>query len=55
MKGKVSIIITLALVLVTSIANAQQKELRKIRLNVFRTDAAMVAAKVNGCFAAEGL
>jgi ABC-type nitrate/sulfonate/bicarbonate transport system substrate-binding protein len=32
-----------------------QKELRKIRLNVFRIDSAMVAAKVNGYFAAEGL
>jgi ABC-type nitrate/sulfonate/bicarbonate transport system substrate-binding protein len=39
----------------TSMANAQQKELRKIRLNVFRIDAATVAAKVNGYFAAEGL
>lgn len=33
---------------------AQSKELRKIRLNVFRTDAATVAAQVNGYFAAEG-
>lgn len=35
--------------------HAQQKELRKMRLNVFRTDAATVAARVNGYFAAEGL
>jgi ABC-type nitrate/sulfonate/bicarbonate transport system substrate-binding protein len=55
MKGKGSIILALALVPLTSMANAQQKELRKIRLNVFRTDAATVAAKVNGYFAAEGL
>jgi len=54
MKWKGSIIFALALVPLTSMANAQQKELRKIRLNVFRTDAAMVAAKVNGYFAAEG-
>ena len=32
-----------------------QKELRKIRLNVFRIDSAMVAARVNGYFANEGL
>jgi ABC-type nitrate/sulfonate/bicarbonate transport system substrate-binding protein len=55
MKGKIGIVLTLALVLFTSIANAQQKELRKIRLNVFRTDSATVAAQVNGDFAAEGL
>ena len=54
MKWKGSIIFALALVPLTSMANAQQKELRKIRLNVFRTDAATVAAKVNGYFAAEG-
>jgi ABC-type nitrate/sulfonate/bicarbonate transport system substrate-binding protein len=35
--------------------HAQQKELRKLRLNVFRTDAATVAARVRGMFAAEGL
>jgi ABC-type nitrate/sulfonate/bicarbonate transport system substrate-binding protein len=34
---------------------AQQKELKKIRLNVFRVDAGTVVAKVNGLFAAEGL
>ena len=35
--------------------HAQTKELKKIRLNVFRTDAATVAARVHGYFAAEGL
>ncbi len=34
---------------------AQTKELKKIRLNVFRVDAATAAAKVRGLFAAEGL
>jgi ABC-type nitrate/sulfonate/bicarbonate transport system substrate-binding protein len=34
---------------------AQSKELKMIRLSVFRTDAAMVAARVHGYFAAEGL
>ena len=54
MKKQTGIVIALALVLLTSVANAQQKELRKIRLNVFRTDAATVAAKSNGYFAGEG-
>ena len=34
---------------------AQPMELKKINLNVFRIDAATVAARVNGYFAAEGL
>ncbi len=34
---------------------AQQKELKKLRVNVFRVDAATAAAKVRGLFAAEGL
>ncbi|HMF47152.1 MAG TPA: ABC transporter substrate-binding protein, partial [Candidatus Saccharimonadales bacterium] len=54
MKRQIGIVIALSLVLLTSVANAQQKELRKIPLNVFRTDAATVAAKTNGYFAAEG-
>jgi ABC-type nitrate/sulfonate/bicarbonate transport system substrate-binding protein len=33
---------------------AQQKEPKKIRLNVFRVDAATVAARVNGYFAGDG-
>ena len=42
-------------VLLMAGATAQaQKEMRKIRLNVFRIDAATVAARVNGYFAAEG-
>ena len=44
-----------ALLLAAQSVHAQQKELRKIRLNVFRTDAATVAARVRGYFAAEGL
>ncbi len=54
MKKQTGIVMALALVLLTSVANAQQKKLRKIRLNVFRTDAATVAAKSNGYFAVEG-
>lgn len=54
MKKRIGSVIALSLVLLTSVANAQQKELRKIRLNVFRTDAATVAAKSNGYFAGEG-
>lgn len=42
------------LLLLPSVADTQQKELRKTRLNVFRTDASTVAAKTNGFFAAEG-
>lgn len=38
-----------------STAGAQQKDLRPLRVNVFRIDAAMVAAKARGLFAAEGL
>ena len=34
---------------------AQQKEPRKIELNVFRIDAAVVAARARGFFAAEGI
>lgn len=36
-------------------AGAEQKELRSLRVNVFRVDAAMAAAKARGLFAAEGL
>jgi len=36
-------------------AGAEQKELRSLRVNVFRVDAAMAAAKARGTFAAEGL
>lgn len=41
--------------LIAQSASGQQKEMRKIRLSVFRIDAAMVAAKINGYFAAEAL
>jgi len=47
--------IALLCLLAAQSATGQEKELRKIRLSVFRIDAAMVAAKVNGYFAAEGL
>src|SRR5580765_6933074 len=47
--------ITLIFLLAAQSANGQQKDLRKIRLSVFRIDSAIVAAKVNGYFAAEGL
>ncbi len=40
---------------VTASADAQQKEPRPLRVNVFRVDAAMAAAKARGLFAAEGL
>jgi len=41
--------------LIAQSASGQQKEMRKIRLSVFRIDSATVAAKGNGYFAAEGL
>lgn len=46
-----------AMLMICSIGEvaAQQKELKRIRLNVFRVDAATVAASVHGYFAAEGL
>jgi ABC-type nitrate/sulfonate/bicarbonate transport system substrate-binding protein len=47
--------ITVIFLLAAQSANGQQKDLRKIRLSVFRIDSAIVAAKVNGYFAAEGL
>ena len=47
-------IIGLLPLLATS-ASAQQKDLRTLRLSVFRVDAAMVVAKARGLFVAEGL
>lgn len=41
--------------LLAASAGAQPKELRQIRLNVFRVDAAVVAARARGLFAAEGI
>lgn len=43
-----------AVLLMTGATAQAQKEMRKIHLNVFRIDAATVAARVNGYFAAEG-
>ena len=53
--GRFMVGMVLLLSLIAQSASGQQKEPRKIRLSVFRIDAAMVAAKVNGYFAAEGL
>ena len=47
--------ITFFCLLAAQSATGQEKEVRKIRLSVFRIDAATVAAKVRGYFAAEGL
>ena len=59
MKKKVTmlgLLIMLAIVSsVVQLLEAQTKELKKIRLNVFRTDAATAVARVQGFFAAEGL
>jgi len=44
-----------AALLMTGATVQAQKEMRKIRLNVFRIDAATVAARANGYFGAEGL
>ena len=41
--------------LLAASASAQQKDLRQLRLSVFRVDAAMVAARARGLFPAEGL
>ena len=56
MTNKVAVFATL-LVMVLSIGDlpAQQKESRKLRLIVFRTDAATVAARARGMFVAEGI
>ena len=53
-KSRIVLGMVVALLLTVQSVYAQ-KELRKIRLNVFRVDAATVAAKVNGYFAGEGL
>jgi ABC-type nitrate/sulfonate/bicarbonate transport system substrate-binding protein len=56
MKGKPALL-GIAMLMIFSIGDvaAQQKEPKKIRLNVFRVDAATVAARVNGYFAGDGL
>jgi ABC-type nitrate/sulfonate/bicarbonate transport system substrate-binding protein len=53
-KSRIVLGMVVALLLTVQSVYAQ-KELRKMRLNVFRVDAATVAAKVNGYFAGEGL
>ena len=40
---------------VGQLVHAQSKELKKIRLNVFRIDAATATARAEGFFAAEGI
>ncbi|HVO94376.1 MAG TPA: ABC transporter substrate-binding protein [Terriglobales bacterium] len=54
-KTRVAVGIGVALLFTMQSAHAQQKELRKIHLNVFRIDAATVAARAHGYFAMEGL
>lgn len=55
MMNKVAGCLLMLMALSIGTSNAQQKELRKLRLNVFRIDAATVAARGRGLFAAEGL
>ena len=58
MKQTRSLTVVAALLSIVAFAvelQAQSKELKMIRLNVFRIDAATVAARVHGYFAAEGL
>src|SRR5690242_5504673 len=47
--------IALLFLLTAQSASGQQRELRKVHLNVFRVDAATAAARGNGYFAAEGI
>mgnify|MGYP001174050127 CR=1 FL=1 len=58
MKQKVTcscLLISLAIFSLADLSYGQTKDMKKIRLSVFRTDAAMVVARVQGFFAAEGL
>lgn len=57
MQLEISGLVTAVSLLPFLVANvgAQQTKLRELRLNVFRVDAAVVAAKARGLFAAEGL
>ena len=56
MKNRVAVFLSVLLMaLLIGESHAQQRELRKLRLNVFRTDAATVVARARGIFAAEGL
>ena len=57
MKG-ISYLVLLVLLGIFAVAErvvAQPMELKKIRLNVFRIDAATVASRVHGYFTSEGL
>ena len=49
------LLMSLAIVSLADLSYGQTKDMKRIRLNVFRTDAATVAARVHGYFAAEGL
>ena len=51
------VLLGIAMLMIFAIGDvaAQQKELKKMRLNVFRVDAATVAAQARGLFAAEGV
>jgi ABC-type nitrate/sulfonate/bicarbonate transport system substrate-binding protein len=57
MKIEFSSLVTMAglLPFLAVTASAQQKQLRQVHLNVFRIDAAVVAARARGLFATEGL
>ena len=55
MRSLTVLVAVFSIVASTSKLQAQSKELKMIRLNVFRIDAATVAARVHGYFAAEGL
>lgn len=56
MKNRIAVFLSILLIaVVIGESHAQQRELRKLRLNVFRTDAATVAARARGIFATEGL
>ena len=55
MRSLTVLVALLSIVASTGKLPAQSKELKMIRLNVFRIDAATVAARVHGYFAAEGL
>src|SRR5262245_48772118 len=59
MKRKVTVLGLLMMLAIGSsvaqLVDAQTKELKKIRVNVFRIDAATATARVQGFFAAEGI
>lgn len=56
MKNRIAVFLSMLLMALSiDVLHAQQRELRKLRLNVFRTDAATAAARARGIFATEGL